>query len=457
MSLLLDALKKAAEDKEKSETDAGAPSSESAEELAPEVNEDFMVEDVVDSSPELLYEENFDLELTQDLDEIELKVDEDLIAKELKQEIAEEVTREDIPEKPAEKVVSEPVEESVQNNEKPVEVAPIELTLDNLQSEKDADLSDYNHNDARKILELSQKRYRSSQRMAYYGLYIFAALLFFAGSYLYYTAEILDNSDKPIFKNNKAYIAALTEKEIKIEQQVSIAKSKLSEMDRIENKNTATTTKPVRPAPVAKIKPKKITITKKKKLDPLSVLVQKAYMHYQAGEYQLADSLYQKILVRDKRLHDALLGRAAIAVVRNELNLARNIYQQLLRYYPRDSIATSALVDLTHQELTIANESQLKVLLRNNPGAAHVHFSLGLLYAKQERIKESQQAFFDAFALKKKADYAYNLAVMLDKLGQSKAALNYYKKASNLSDNSVSNFNEKLALERITQLESENE
>lgn len=453
MSLLLDALKKAAEDKEKSKTDADTSSNESIQELAPEVNEDFMVEDVVDSSPELLDEENFDLELTQDLDEIELKVDEGLIAEELKQEIVE-----DIPEEVTKEVVSEPVEESVQNSEAPVEATPIELTLDDLQAEKNSDLSDYNHNDARKILELSQKRYRNSQKMAYYGLYIFAALLFFAGSYLYYTAEILDNSDKPVFKkNNKVYIAPQTEKEIKIEQQVSIAKAKLSEMDRIENKNTTTAIKPVRPAAVVKTKPKKIIITKKKKLDPLSALLQKAYSHYQSGEYQLADSLYQRILVRDKRLRDALLGRAAIAVVRNEFELARNIYQQLLRYYPRDSIAVSALVDLARQELTTANESQLKALLRNNPSAAHVHFSLGLLYAKQERIKESQQAFFDAFSLEKKADYAYNLAVMLDKLGQPKAALSYYRQASNLSDHSVSHFNEKLALERITQLESGNE
>lgn len=448
MSLLLDALKKAAEDKEKSKTDSNVDvlSDESTQERVPEVNEDFMVEDVVDSSPELLDEENFDLELAQDLDEIELKADKDLSV----EEAIQENTQENISEKRAEEV-----EEPISNIEPPLEIASVKTTINDLQSEKDAGLSDYNHNDARKILELSQKRYRNSQRLAYYGLYIFAALLFFAGSYLYYTAEILDNSDKPVFKkNNKVYIAPQTEKEIKIERQVSIAKAKLSEMDRIENKNTAVTTKPVKPVVVAKEKPKRIIITKKKKLDPLSVLLQKAYAHYQSGEYQLADSLYQRILIRDKRLRDALLGRAAIAVVRNEFDLARNIYQQLLRYYPRDTIATSALVDLARQEITTASESQLKALLRDNPGAAHVHFSLGLLYAKQERIKESQQAFFDAFALEKKADYAYNLAVMLDKLGQPKAALSYYKQASNLSDHSVSHFNEKLALERITQLES---
>lgn len=452
MSLLLDALKKAAEDKEKSKTDPNADTSsgESTQELAPEVNEDFMVEDVVDSSPELLNEENFDLELSQDLDEVEIKADE-TPSEAVAQETTQEITQETLSEK---RVVEEPVP----NIEPSEEITSREPIADVFRAEKDSALSDYNHNDARKILELSQKRYRNSQRMAYYGLYIFAALLFFAGSYLYYTAEILDNSDKLVFKkNNKVYMAPQTAKEIKIERQVSIAKAKLSEMDRIENKNTAVTSKPVKPVAVVKVKSKKIIIIKKKKLDPISVLLQKAYAHYQSGEYQLADSLYQRVLVRDKRLRDALLGRAAVAIVRNEFDLARSIYRQLLRYYPRDTIATSALVDLARQEITAANESQLKTLLRNNPDAAHVHFSLGLLYAKQERIKESQQAFFDAFALEKKADYAYNLAVMLDKLRQPKAALSYYKQASNLSDHGVSHFNEKLALERITQLESSNE
>jgi tetratricopeptide (TPR) repeat protein len=446
MSLLLDALKKAAEDKEKAKSGSSEKelSVEGGENAAPEVNEELLLpeDQGLSESDEAAVEENLDLELTQELDAIDLETDEDGAKP------ADDVKDTEVV-NAVEEVANERIEEAV-----PEEVAIIPAPA------SEPRLPEYNHNDARKILDVNQKRYRNSQRMAYYGLYVFAALLFFAGSYLYYTAEILDNSDKPIFKSKyKAAVATKTEKEKNIERQVSIAKAKLSEMDSNVNKNSAAAVVVATKKPVATVKKqaKKIIITKQKKLDPISVLLQRAYKHYQAGEYQLADSLYLQILQRDKRLRDALLGRAAIAVVTQEFNTARVIYQQLLRYYPRDSIATAALLDLARQKLTTENESQLKSLLHNNPRAAHVYFSLGLLYAKQDRIKESQQAFFDAFSRDKKADYAYNLAVMLDKLGQPKAALSYYKQASNLSDHGASNFNEKLALERIIQLEAGDE
>ncbi len=438
MSLLLDALKKAAEGKETNKPESETELVDNvSQDLAPEVNEELqLAEDTVKNN--LPGEENLDLELAQEPEDVEIKTEAEQV-----QEIVVENEQAD----PAEKLTVDTVDS---------ENISVEIQTD--QSEQK--LPAYSHADARKILEVSQKRYRNSQRMAYYGLYAFAALLFFAGSYLYYTAEILDNSERLVFKSkNKSVSLPKTEKEKKIEKQVSIAKAKLAEIESSENKNTvAKTVSNKKLIKAAKPKQKqKIQITRQKKEDPISVLLQKAYANYQASEYVKSDVLYQKVLLRDKRQRDALLGRAAIAVIKNEISVARNYYQQILRYYPRDSIATSALVDLARQEMTTANESQLNLLVRDNPKAAHVHFSLGLLYAKQNRIKESQQAFFDAFALEKKADYAYNLAVMLDKLGQEKAALSYYKQASNLSDKSISHFNEKLALERIIQLEGGDE
>lgn len=451
MSLLLDALKKAAEDKEKAKPDSSEKESsvDGEADAAPEVNEELLLSEEgqgLSEADEIVVEENLDLELTQELDALDLEMDDDS-----EKSTADEKNTEVV--NAVEDVANERIEEVVAEI-----VIPEELAVINTQPASESKLPEYNHSDARKILDVSQKRYRNSQRMAYYGLYVFAALLFFAGSYLYYTAEILDNSDKPVFKSKyKTAIVNKTEKEKNIERQVSIAKAKLSEMDNSVNTKSTAVVAAKKPVPTVKKQVKKIIITKQKKLDPISDLLQRAYKHYQAAEYQLADALYLQVLQRDKRLRDALLGRAAIAVVTQQFETARVIYQQLLRYYPRDSIATAALLDLARQKLTTANESQLKSLLHNNPRAAHVHFSLGLLYAKQDRIKESQQAFFDAFSFDKKADYAYNLAVMLDKLGQPKAALSYYKQASNLSDHGASNFNEKLALERIIQLEAGDE
>lgn len=478
MSLLLDALKKAAEEKEKKDSDKqdNASTEQKEEVYTHEVDEGFLLDERVSAAGdnktvaiEEPAEEVFDLELPEDVPITDdYPVTEDSPATEdysvTEHSLADDssVTK-DLAE--TETVVDKSTEKEAAKHEEMPKTALTDAVVrktekkESSQVQAEHDLTSYDHKDARKILEVTQKRYRNNQRIAYYGMYVFATILFFTGSYLYYTAEVLDNSDKPVFKTkNKIASQPKTEIEKKIEEQVLIAKAKLAVVDDSEEKNV---TMAVVPKAKKLIKPVKIeqpiTITSQKREDPLSLILQRAYKHYQAAEYKQAEQLYQSVLQRDGRQKDALLGRAAIAVVNKDYALARRFYQQLLHYFPRDSIASSALVDLNRQEVTSANESQLNILLEDNPKAAHVYFSLGLLYAKQQRVKESQQAFFEAYALDKKADYAYNLAVMLDKLGQTKAALSYYRLASTLSDKHASNFNEKFALERIAQLETGNE
>ena len=472
MSLLLDALKKAAADKEKGgvvsteQQTAETELNQSETELLPEVFDELSEEidepkkEELETLPSL--DEEIELDLPEEFDQLDEK-----ISKELPEDLETETEKEAVLELEVNDEISQSVastdneepEQEIKSVEEVVNKAQEDKLLEGVQTpaEKEVLLPPYNHNDARKILEVSQKRYRNNQRVMYYGMYIFAALLFFVASYLYYTAETLDNSQRPAFKpsliNNKSAINEI--KEADDSKQKSVA----AFTEKTEKKNSVTEviSKKAEVKKEAAVTEKKITILKQKRPDPISVLLQKAYQHYQSARYQQADNIYQQVLVRDKRQRDALLGRAAVAVIEERYAFAKKLYQQALHYYPKDSIAKSALVDLAKKEFTVANESQLNLLLREDPDAAHVHFSLGLIYAKQGRIKESQQAFFDAYALEKKADYAFNLAVMLEKLGQSKVALNYYKKASDLSDSSVIHFDEKLVLHRIEQLEASHE
>ena len=459
MSLLLDALKKAAADKEKSDTvssDKLAPESEINNPDNHQTNEPDKEE--LESLPSL--DEEIELELPEEFEKFEDKDSEEILAEEPEPEkevILELEAADEVPMQVA-STDNKKIEEENDDTEELVNKAQENKLLAGEQSsiEQELSLPPYNHNDARRILEVSQKRYRNNQRAMYYGMYIFSALLFFVASYLYYTAETLDNSQRPSFKpsyvNNTKSVA-----DVMNAGEDAKGISVVAANEQSAQKNIVTKALVKKQKTVAAIKPKKISITRQKKPDPISVLLNKAYQYYQSAQYQPADKIYQKVLSRDKRQRDALLGRAAIAVIDQQFSFSKKLYQQVLHYYPQDSIAKSALVDLAKKEVTVANESQLNLLLRKDPGAAHVHFSLGLVYAKQGRLKESQQAFFDAFALDKKADYAFNLAVMLEKLGQSKVALKYYKKASDLSDGSVVHFDEKLVLNRIEQLEAVHE
>ena len=476
MSLLLDALKKAAADKEKSEglapekpdeLDAKAskedelPAIDEEVYQTPEIDEELIAGNQSEDNGNEDVAESLDLELDDDF-ELADENEADVETIDEAQTVEADSLAETVDEIDSEPAVSSEAE--VIEQPEPVDKEQIEIVQagkaaaqNGLNEAANAVLPEYNHNDARKILEVSQKRFRNQQRILYYGMYVFAALLFFIASYLYYTTEALDNSSLPRFKPNvNTTNINSTKSSIQppVDDKPVVAKASQAQ---VKNSQQTVKTKQTTAKAKAVVPTKKITIVKQNKPDPISLLLQRAYKAYQSGQYQQAESLYQQVLRRDAKQRDALLGRAAIAVVNKEVELAKSYYQQVLHLYPKDSIAKSALVDLVKKELSVANESQLNILLRENPSAAHVHFSLGLLYARQKRLKESQQAFFDAYSLEKKADYAYNLAVMLDKLSQPKAALSYYKKASELSDNSVIHFSEKSVLERIEQLEAKHE
>jgi Flp pilus assembly protein TadD len=180
----------------------------------------------------------------------------------------------------------------------------------------------------------------------------------------------------------------------------------------------------------------------------------RAYQAFQTGQNQQAKRLYQQILNKNSKNRDALLGLAAIAQRDNQTQEAIYYYQQILKYYPNDSMAQMGL-NTMQQTLPQNSESQIKILLDKSPQSAYLHFSLGNVYAQQKRWRQAQQAYFDAHRFDEtKADYAYNLAVSLEHIHQSKAALPFYEKALQLSQNQATQFNSEQVKRRIAQLKN---
>ena len=178
----------------------------------------------------------------------------------------------------------------------------------------------------------------------------------------------------------------------------------------------------------------------------------RAYKAFQAGRNQQAKRLYQQVLNKHSKNRDALLGMAAVAQRANQTQAATYYYQQILRYYPDDNMAKMGLNGLQSKPVQ-QSESQIKLMLDQSPQSAYLHFSLGNVYAQQQRWREAQQAYFDAHRYdQKKADYAYNLAVSLEYLHQSKAALPFYKKALQLRHQQAIQFDPKQVEQRIQQL-----
>lgn len=195
-----------------------------------------------------------------------------------------------------------------------------------------------------------------------------------------------------------------------------------------------------------------IRITRSTQPNQVSLGLQTAYADFQAGRLAQAETGYRQVLARDAHNRDAHMGLAAIAMRSGLVDAARAEYQAVLQRNPRDLSAHAALADLG-QDRNANTESQLKSLLAEQPQSAPLHFALANVYAEQRRWPYAQQAYFEAQRLAPEhPDYAFNLAVSLEHLGQPQLALEYYRRAVQLAGLHNAQFDLRAAQQRVTAL-----
>jgi tetratricopeptide (TPR) repeat protein len=163
---------------------------------------------------------------------------------------------------------------------------------------------------------------------------------------------------------------------------------------------------------------------------------------------------YQQALREEPANRDALLGLAAVDVRAGRYESAEALYLKLLQSDPRDAQAQAALIALrSGRSDPLVTESRVKSLLAADPGAHALSFTLGNQFAQQNRWSEAQQEYFKAYAAESdNADFAYNLAISLDHLRQSRQALDYYQRAIALAEKRGASFDVAAARVRVAQL-----
>lgn len=183
-----------------------------------------------------------------------------------------------------------------------------------------------------------------------------------------------------------------------------------------------------------------------------------AYDQLQKGDLDAAQGTYEKVLHSDSRNVDALLGLASIAWQRGQTEKASEFYYRVLQLDPQNATAQSGLIGLMGRVDPTASETRLKQLIAREPSGG-LYFSLGNLYAGERQWAQAQQAYFQAFQMEPtNPDYAFNLAVGLEHLGQSKVALGYYRKALDLSfARGHAGFDQKQVITRIGELSAATE
>jgi tetratricopeptide (TPR) repeat protein len=202
-------------------------------------------------------------------------------------------------------------------------------------------------------------------------------------------------------------------------------------------------------APAAPRSPVRVTAGSPR-VDPV---IERAWEALQAGDLPRARAEYQRALGANPRDRDALLGLATIDARTQRFESAEAGYLRVLELEPRDPYAQAGLIALRGQTDPLQSESRIKNILAQQPDATLLYFPLGNQYAAQGRWSDAQAAYFRAFSADPdNADYAYNLAVSLDHLGQGKLALEYYRRALALAGNRAVGFNSAQVEARIREL-----
>jgi len=207
--------------------------------------------------------------------------------------------------------------------------------------------------------------------------------------------------------------------------------------------------KPTEKPKLGKQASNRLQITSNSRITEKDQWLAEAYAAYQAGDDKTALQKYSQVLEIDKTNRNALLARAAIAIQNGNAAAAIKDYQQLLLSNPKDSLAMSSMISVANVSPQ-QSESQLKLMIREEPESPYLNFVLANVYGAQNRWQEAQNLYFKALQNNPKdPNYAYNLAVSLEHIAKPKVAITYYERAISNIGNGLATFNKDVVDNRI--------
>lgn len=154
------------------------------------------------------------------------------------------------------------------------------------------------------------------------------------------------------------------------------------------------------------------------------------YELLRSGDLNGARRSYATAYAADSSSIDANLGLATVEARLGNIGAAAGHYRRVLNADPGNATALAGLASMADMSQPEQLEQQLRADISRYPQSAALHFALGNLYAARGRWEEAQGAFFEALRLEPgSADALYNLAVAMDHMGQSRIAADYYGRA----------------------------
>jgi Tfp pilus assembly protein PilF len=179
------------------------------------------------------------------------------------------------------------------------------------------------------------------------------------------------------------------------------------------------------------------------------IRLREAYDAYKSGNDELAMTRYNQVLEEDPGNRNALLARAAINVQNGDSAAAIKDYQAILLANPKDSLAMASLIAVANYSPR-DSESQLKLMIRDEPSSPYLNFALANVYGAQNRWQEAQGYYFRALQNNPQdPNYAYNLAISLEHISQPGSAISYYQRALENFENGPATFSRDVVDQRL--------
>lgn len=301
------------------------------------------------------------------------------------------------------------------------------------------------------LVHKANKQHRARQKLVWGSVLTVTIAILISGGVYFYISMIDDV--ETIERKHQMVMRSATDTRLSRSVIEKIERQKALEVKEIEQKVAAEKSSQQVTAVKSQAIKKKIVVKKTIKRDPVDVLVNRAWKKYEEGDYDAAESIYKKVLAREKNNRDALLGFAAISVKQGDREMAKSIYTNLVGLDPRDPVAVAALSNLDARRIDSLDESKLKLMIRKNERAPHMHFALGNIYSQQKKWPEAQQSYFSAWQNdSNNADYAFNLAVSLDQMGKQDEAKKFYQLSLDNAEASSAQFSLDAAQTRLQQL-----
>lgn len=206
--------------------------------------------------------------------------------------------------------------------------------------------------------------------------------------------------------------------------------------------------------------PDPISITRTDNTERVDPQLTQAYAAYRGNDFIGARARYQQVLRDKPNNRDAMLGLAAVAMRLGDAPSARESYIKLLELDPRDVHARVGLLETMPASDPVQLESELRALFAAHPEVAQLAFALGNHFAAQRRWSDAQQSYYDALLAAKAGgkgpispDYAFNLAVSLERLNQLRPAYTFYREALEQSQHETPGFDIRVLRERLDAIE----